>query len=638
MKRGVLRLILTSCLVVLLGASVSWASPMVHVKAAASGPTVETTSTSWTDIPNLRMFFIAEDAGNACISMSGEFFASGGRMFIRAMIDGAATAPTDVTTNEGFGGTYSFNFTVNVTAGIHEATIQWSVDGGATGSVGDRTMWVTTAPEVVNTVAVPSGPEVTTTNTDFEDIPNLGLNIQVPEEGDVFVTLTAEADTSAADKRMFVRAMIDAETASPSDVVLAQTSDPSLSIRSFTFVKHLTAGIHPLQMQWHTDSGGTAYMGDRTITIGFGKPSELSVGHGGVVSVSAPSGPDVTTTSTSFTDIPDMTASIGAPEGASLVALLTAEANTSGSERMFVRALVDGQAAQPSDVVFSVGSFVGTRSMAFVIKNLASGPHQVTMQWKIDSGGTAYMGDRNLTLIALPTSNHYATGWWYNPLEEGTGVSVEVQGDRLFLAWYTFNPTGEPIWHTAGGAMTDSSHFSGSLMQWTGWPLGSGYVPPTASSVGTVGITFLSENTAELSWTVAGSSGTKNLQKFMDDFSPGDEHPKKVNGWWYDPSFNGMGFFFEAQGGNMFTAWYHYRDGGGPRWWSSGGAFADVSSIYSGSYDEWINGQCIGCTYTAPVISSNPSTVNVDFLGGSQATLVWSGGTLNLQRFSFDNL
>ena len=583
---------------------------------------------------------MAEDAGNICISVSGELWVTGGRMFIRAVIDGVATSPSDVTVDKGFAGTSSFNFTVNITEGMHEAAIQWSVDSGATGNAGDRTMWITTAPEIVNTFAAPSGPDVTTTNTSFEDIPNLGINIQVPEDGDVFVTLTAEAATSAADKRMFVKALIDGADASPSDVVFARETD--FPLHAFTFVTHLTAGLHPLKMQWMVDSGGTAFMGDRTITYGFNKPSDLSAGDGGAVSVSAPSGPDVTTTSSTFTDIPDMSTTIQVPENASLVALFTGEANTSGAERMFVRALVDGQVAQPSDVVFSVGDFVGTRSMAFVMKNLAAGNRQVKMQWMVDSGGTAYMGDRNLTVIALPTKNHFGTGWWYDSTEQGTGVSVEIQGDRMFAAWYTFNPSGKPIWHTSGGSMTDVNTYSGTLYQWTGWPLGTAYSSPTASGVGTWSFEFTSTSEAQMSWTVAGSTGSKTVTRFMDDLSPGDPHPQQVTGWWYDPAFDGMGFFFEAQGGSMFTAWYHYGDSGTPRWWSSGalGSFPDIANIYSGTYDEWANGQCIGCPYEEgqPTISSNPSTVSVDFLGGSQANLVWDGGTLSLQRFTFDNL
>jgi len=388
-------------------------------------------------------------------------------MFMRALVNGFEASPSNVTLSapSSTRGTYSFNFTVDVTSGLHEARIQWTVDSGGTAYVGDRTAWVTTAPNLVNTVAVPSGPDVSTTNTTFADIPNLGLNIQVPQSGDMFFMLTAESDTTN-DKRMFVRALVDGSVASPSDVLFAQ--EPAYGLHAFTFMaSSLSAGIHPLQMQWAVDSGGTAYMADRTITIGFSDPTALAAGDGGVVSVSAPSGPDVSTTSTSFSNIPDMTTTIEVPENASLAAILTGEAESTSGHRMFVRALVDGQVAQPSDVVFN-REFVGTRSFSFIQKHLAAGSHTVTMQWLTDSGGTAYMGDRNLSVIALPTVTHTATGWWYTQGEDGTGISIEIQGDALFMAWYTFDQSGKPIWHTSGATMTDSLHYSGPLIQWTG--------------------------------------------------------------------------------------------------------------------------------------------------------------------------
>ena len=67
---------------------------------------------------------------------------------------------------------------------------------------------------------------------------------------------------------------------------------------------------------------------------------------------SAPSGPSVSTTATGWVDVPEMAGSLATAANADLEVTFSAEAFTSGA-RMFVRALVDGQPADPSDVVFA---------------------------------------------------------------------------------------------------------------------------------------------------------------------------------------------------------------------------------------------------------------------------------------------
>ena len=85
----------------------------------------------------------------------------------------------------------------------------------------------------------------------------------------------------------------------------------------------------------------------------------------GLLVKAAPSGPDKTTTSTAFIDVPAMSSCIVTAANSNLEIVFSGEVNTSSGKRMFVRALVDGQPASPSDVVFAIGGFTGTRSFTF---------------------------------------------------------------------------------------------------------------------------------------------------------------------------------------------------------------------------------------------------------------------------------
>ncbi|MBN2008466.1 M6 family metalloprotease domain-containing protein [candidate division KSB1 bacterium] len=398
MKTKTLLLTMSVCLI--FSYSLSFAEGHVYIKSAPSGASVSTTSTDWEDIPDMSMHFFQYDPNHICIGFSAECWTGASkRMFVRALIDGEPAEPSDVVfaTND-FVMSHSFLFAGIAEGGLHHVKMQYLVDGGGTANMGDRTMWVTTAPNIINTVAAPSGPDVTTTSSSFVDIPDLSYPINVPAPGDVAITISGEAETSS-NKRMFVRVLIDGQPISPSDVVFSVGSYNGT--RSFTFVAYdVTAGSHNIQTKWLVDSGGTAYMGDRTFSIAFIEPPAVNEGAGGVKSLSAPSGPDVTTTASYFSDIQDLSTNMVVPENGNLVVSLSAEINSSSSKRLFVRALVDGLPAEPSDMVISNQGFTGTSRFSFVAKHLHGGDHAIKLQWMVDGGGTGYVGDRNMTLIA----------------------------------------------------------------------------------------------------------------------------------------------------------------------------------------------------------------------------------------------
>jgi hypothetical protein len=230
------------------------------------------------------------------------------------------------------------------------------------------------------------------------------------------------------------------------------------------------------------------------------------------------------------------------------------------------------------------------------------------------------------------------SGWWYTASEPGTGISMEIEKDKLFMAWYIYDQEGRPVWLTSHGALTGGSHFSGNLYAWTGWPLGEAYSPPSSEKVGEVEIDFTGSDQAAMSWTYNGREGQKSITRFMDAMSPGQKNLRDITGWWWSPSYNGMGIFMEAQGGNVFVAWYHYRDDGSPRWWSFDQNLALDANGFSGTFKEWSDGQCIGCDHRPPTAVDTEETVIFTFQQDGKARLTWSGPTLVLERFYFEHM
>ena len=251
-----------------------------------------------------------------------------------------------------------------------------------------------------------------------------------------------------------------------------------------------------------------------------------------------------------------------------------------------------------------------------------------------------------MTSMAYATNSPY-NGWWYDSDHPGTGVSVEIHGNTAFVALFMYyDDSHKPMWLSAALSKTSGETYAGDLDYWMGWPLGSSYSEPTRHTIGNLALKFNGE-TADLTYTVtgftsggahkkdrAGTTSTAHLVKFMKHIASGSLDPRDINGWWYDPSYNGMGFFLEVYGGTAFMAWYHYGSDGLPHWYTFDGYLEPGETVLNGTFREWSGGVSIGAeNYQSPV-SENIGTGTLT-LTSSGATFETPYGTYNLQRFDF---
>ncbi|MEM1181180.1 MAG: hypothetical protein AAGM22_22750 [Acidobacteriota bacterium] len=88
-------------------------------------------------------------------------------------------------------------------------------------------------------------------------------------------------------------------------------------------------------------------------------------------------------------------------DGMEVAIAFTAEAyvqpGLSSGKRLFVRALVDGVPAEPSDVVFATDGFGGTRSFTFTTE-VDKGVHTVEMQWLVDRDAVGLIRDATVMI------------------------------------------------------------------------------------------------------------------------------------------------------------------------------------------------------------------------------------------------
>ena len=143
-------------------------------------------------------------------------------------------------------------------------------------------------------------------------------------------------------------------------------------------------------------------------------------------------------------------------------------------------------------------------------------------------GNTAALKPIQRQFFAAPTICGFTTAsrtgltnyqdLWYQPGEDGWGINITHQGDILFATWFTYGPNGAGIWLVASemrrGAAANS--YTGKLYQTTGVPfdqIDGAQAYKTINEVGQLTLTFTNGERARMDYTVAGVTGSKQIQR-----------------------------------------------------------------------------------------------------------------------------
>jgi hypothetical protein len=107
------------------------------------------------------------------------------------------------------------------------------------------------------------------------------------------------------------------------------------------------------------------------------------------------------------------------------------------------------------------------------------------------------------------------TDLWWNPNESGWGMAATQQYGMMFLAWFVYNGSGNPMWYVSPNCVVQGSGCSGTLYRTTGPAFGPTFDPSAvhATSVGSVTMSFTDANNATLNYTVDGASSTKTITR-----------------------------------------------------------------------------------------------------------------------------
>lgn len=224
------------------------------------------------------------------------------------------------------------------------------------------------------------------------------------------------------------------------------------------------------------------------------------------------------------------------------------------------------------------------------------------------------------------------SGWWWNANESGRGYSLEVQGNRLFMAAYMYGTDGRAVWYVSAGTIQPDGTYTGDVTEYAGGQTLSGTYK-AARVKGTVAqmrLQCATSSVCNLEW--AGRTVTISRFRF-DDTAKSSRAPE--SGWWWNADESGRGFFVEVQGNTLFLAGYMYDAMGNAVWYIASGAVPNQR--LNANWMEYANGQTLTGSYQAAQLKNSAvGSVRLVFINTTTAVLTLPDGRpVALSRFEF---
>ncbi len=120
----------------------------------------------------------------------------------------------------------------------------------------------------------------------------------------------------------------------------------------------------------------------------------------------------------------------------------------------------------------------------------------------------------------IDATTNYQGLWWGGMTQDGWGINVAHEGDRIYATWYAYDIDGSPTWFAALLNRTSSTVFDGSLIRASGPPFGGSFDASRVSltTVGTATLTFADGGSATWTYRIGSATGSKAIRSMV--FAP----------------------------------------------------------------------------------------------------------------------
>jgi hypothetical protein len=219
---------------------------------------------------------------------------------------------------------------------------------------------------------------------------------------------------------------------------------------------------------------------------------------------------------------------------------------------------------------------------------------------------------------------------WWNPAESGWGLTITHRAStQTFIAWYTYDDKGAPVWRVIPGGKWRDRIFTGEVYEtsagkYFGNPFDASRV--VRRRVGTAELRVENEDRAVFSWQLdGGNSGSKRIERQL--FGPAANQNLARDSYadlWWNAAESGWGIAINHQNNNIFATWFAYDDGGHPLWLVMPDAkITLVNDVPTASGDVYTVQGPIAAAQFDPsrVVTTKAGTASLAFTSTTQANL-----------------
>lgn len=320
----------------------------------------------------------------------------GKRMFARVLVDGQLMHPGDVVLAAGGSSdrqaAQSFEFSGIYDRGLHTLEVQWLVDEGGSGYIRDAALLIrqgnsSEARPLLVAVTPESGVNVETQSTQWQDVPGLqaGIVIHGDRHG-LTATVSAEA-YALSGGTAWIRVLVDGAVAEPGPVRFA--TDGFEGTRTMLFgMNDPGLGNHNVRVQWRASGGGTAGLGDRTLTVQAG-----GTGNDEPLRQSARFADNEIRPTGSYSTMPDMTQNALILEDSDVAVIFTAEFPEPPTAPVWARLSIGGVPVSESEVLLAdTETAAGVHAFVFDAKHVAAENGSLVAPIRIEWRGEGVTG------------------------------------------------------------------------------------------------------------------------------------------------------------------------------------------------------------------------------------------------------
>lgn len=254
--------------------------------------------------------------------------------------------------------------------------------------------------------------------------------------------------------------------------------------------------------------------------------------------------------------------------------------------------------------------------------------NQLTNEFGQSSGGNYASALFGFVPKLTTAPLNYTDMWWAGESENGWGASITQHGSTQFVVLFVYDNNRKPIWYAMPGGTWNASFtsYSGNLYL----PSSSSYTNynPAAfqpnASVGSATLTYQSANTATLSYTINGISGSKKISRQVFGADNGVFRMGVADLWWAGETQNGWGLNITQQGDVIFPLWYTYDTNGKNTWFGvPGGNWSGTTftgDIYSTESAPWLGAPYNPASFTGV----KRGVMSLTFIDQSMATMTYT--------------